>query len=721
MQNPSGWDGGIDAEQRLEAALVQVRSVVGDALAAPMLSLRPEKLGRLFDLHQVGEAMMAALKLAMVARAEVCDVGKATGAATTATWLRNSQRMGKKDSYATVALSRDLDRTITLTARALARGELSFRHAQVIAGAIKDLPKRISLEQRVEAEEYLIAESKRRNPDDVRLLGRHLLRVVAPEEWERRLGKELEDDERTAERSRSLRYAPNGIPGSETVVIKLPVLEMEVLRKLVEALVARDTRPEPDDRPLDQKRGDAFAELVARWAQHQASPSRGRGRDCVTVLIDLHNLMNGVGFGTIDDLNPVRPMPCGCQTPDAKRQAQRKAKRKAKGQSQEEDTKRTKSSEPGQPGSGESGPGESPRGTAGATPASSKPSKQTDDTNGTGEAEPSDNAGVGTNDTAGAASQPGVDEEVVDPDPTDGPGETAPPADPGNPYAAAADRGETTDLHETSGATAADDRGRPGGQRATSSRDGQAGKDKLSPSPFGAHVPLDASSSPGPGGVADRTPGPREPGQHPQPKTTAGTDPEAEREAGTGPGADRETDTGPEDWGPGTQDDAEPEFEQGAAGPEAAMDPHDGCSKCGGGGSARISGLRGQPLSVATVRRMACDANIIPVVLGGHGEVLDVGMADRFFSEAQRRALAVRDGSHCHFPGCQVPERRCVAHHMAAWDDFGPTDLKNGVLLCTSHHTFVHHRGWVVRMGTHGHPEYVPPEWVDVRQQVIRP
>ncbi|GAA2757969.1 hypothetical protein GCM10009872_33290 [Actinopolymorpha rutila] len=123
---------------------------------------------------------------------------------------------------------------------------------------------------------------------------------------------------------------------------------------------------------------------------------------------------------------------------------------------------------------------------------------------------------------------------------------------------------------------------------------------------------------------------------------------------------------------------------------------------------------------MATIRRMACDANIIPVVLGGNGEVLDVGMADRFFTEAQRRALAIRDGSHCHFPSCQVPERRCVAHHMTAWDDFGPTDLANGVLLCKTHHTFVHHRGWQVRMGAHGHPEYIPPEWVDPHQRMCR-
>ncbi len=317
--------GGSGTVARLKAALGMFRAGIDEALSTPTGCLTAPELGELISELTVEESRFAALKLSWVRQAEASDIAKTTGAATTAAWLRNTQRMGKKDSYATVALARDLDRTVTLTARALARGELSFRHAQVIAGAITDLPKWISLEQRVAGEEYLIAESRRRNPDDVRMLGKHLLRVLAPEEWEKRLGKELGDAERAAERSRSLRYVPNGIPGSETVVIKLPVLEMEQLRKIIEALITRDTRPEPDERPLDQKRGDAFADLIAHMAEWEASPNRGRGRDCVTVLIGLQQLMNGVGFGTIDDLNPVRPMPCGCQTTDARRQATRKA------------------------------------------------------------------------------------------------------------------------------------------------------------------------------------------------------------------------------------------------------------------------------------------------------------------------------------------------------------------------------------------------------------
>ncbi|MFD2082349.1 protein of unknown function [Actinopolymorpha cephalotaxi] len=691
--------GGSGTVARLKAAVGMFRAGLDDALATPTTYVDARALGELISELTVEESRFDALKLGWVRQAEACDIGKTTGAATTAAWLRTTQRMGMKDSYATVNLARDLDRTVTLTARAMARGEVSFRHAQVIAAAITDLPKWISLEQRVKAEEYLIDEARRRNPDDVRVLGRALLQYLAPEEWERRLGKELGDEEQAAQCARSLKYVPNGSPGSETVVIKLPVLEMEQLRKIIEMLVAADKRAEPDDRPLDQRRGDAFAELVAAMAEWEASPNRGRGRDCVTVLIHLQQLMAGVGFGTIDDLNPVRPMPCGCQTPDAKRQAQRKARKRASTNdaTAATGTKPSKKAETAQPG-------KNPGGTEAAMPEDAEPSSCGEPSADTKPSENADDTGPDARSGHAVTNHDDAD----DPDVTSGP--TAEPADasePGDHYDAG-DPDVTSDpVQIKSAAGTGDPAAAPTGAETTATAPkGQPDNEK--PPPRQPDPPT---------GVAERIPAPREPGQPPQPNTATGTGPEAE----PGPRWDPEPHTGPEDCDLGADADNDAEPDEGAAVPEAALDPHDGCQNCGGGGSARITGLRGEPLSVATIRRMACDANIIPVVLGGNGEVLDVGMADRFFTEAQRRALAVRDGSHCHFPECLVPERRCIAHHMTAWDDFGPTDLDNGVLLCRTHHTFVHHKGWQVRMGSHGHPEYIPPEWVDPHQNVRRP
>ncbi|HLS26551.1 MAG TPA: DUF222 domain-containing protein [Beutenbergiaceae bacterium] len=99
--------------------------------------------------------------------------------------------------------------------------------------------------------------------------------------------------------------------------------------------------------------------------------------------------------------------------------------------------------------------------------------------------------------------------------------------------------------------------------------------------------------------------------------------------------------------------------------------------------------MTGQVLSPATVRRMACDAGIIPVVLGTEGEILDMGREKRLFTPAQHRALWHRD-KRCTFPGCTIPPQWCAAHHIQHWVDGGPTDLDNAALLCQRHHTYVH-------------------------------
>lgn len=96
-----------------------------------------------------------------------------------------------------------------------------------------------------------------------------------------------------------------------------------------------------------------------------------------------------------------------------------------------------------------------------------------------------------------------------------------------------------------------------------------------------------------------------------------------------------------------------------------------------------------QPLPAAAVRALACDAAIIPAVLGSRSEVLDVGRAARLATPAQRAALALRDRG-CSFPRCDRPPSWCEAHHLREWEDGGPTDLNNLALLCSRHHTVVH-------------------------------
>jgi hypothetical protein len=113
-------------------------------------------------------------------------------------------------------------------------------------------------------------------------------------------------------------------------------------------------------------------------------------------------------------------------------------------------------------------------------------------------------------------------------------------------------------------------------------------------------------------------------------------------------------------------------------------------------------------LAPETVRRLACDAMIIPTVLGSAGEVLDLGQQVRLFTAAQTRRLWLRD-RHCTYPGCDMPGHWADAHHLVHWADGGPTDLSNAALLCERHHTVVHSRryaGRVVQDGAGTHVEW---------------
>jgi hypothetical protein len=109
----------------------------------------------------------------------------------------------------------------------------------------------------------------------------------------------------------------------------------------------------------------------------------------------------------------------------------------------------------------------------------------------------------------------------------------------------------------------------------------------------------------------------------------------------------------------------------------------------------------GELMSPGAVRRLACDAHLIPMVLGGRGEVLDLGRAARLFTPAQRRAVAHRDG-HCTYPGCTRDSSWCDVHHLRWWSRDGPTDVANAALLCERHHTLVHQRDLVGTVDANG-------------------
>lgn len=107
----------------------------------------------------------------------------------------------------------------------------------------------------------------------------------------------------------------------------------------------------------------------------------------------------------------------------------------------------------------------------------------------------------------------------------------------------------------------------------------------------------------------------------------------------------------------------------------------------------------GTPIPGATARRLACEAGILPAVLGGASEVLDLGRATRLASVPQRKALLVR-WCTCGFPGCTIPVHWTKAHHLDPWKPGGCTDIDVLLPLCERHHHVVHEGRWrIERLG----------------------
>ncbi|WP_307794659.1 HNH endonuclease signature motif containing protein, partial [Winogradskya humida] len=129
----------------------------------------------------------------------------------------------------------------------------------------------------------------------------------------------------------------------------------------------------------------------------------------------------------------------------------------------------------------------------------------------------------------------------------------------------------------------------------------------------------------------------------------------------------------------------------------------------------------GVRVSPDTVRRLACDARILPLVLGGQSQILNAGRRRRNATGALRRALHLRDRG-CAFPGCDRPPRWTDAHHVWHWAAGGPTNLDNLVLLCVRHHKVLHdpRAGWQIRLAPDRRPDFIPPPDIDPHQKPCR-
>lgn len=120
---------------------------------------------------------------------------------------------------------------------------------------------------------------------------------------------------------------------------------------------------------------------------------------------------------------------------------------------------------------------------------------------------------------------------------------------------------------------------------------------------------------------------------------------------------------------------------------------------------SKLAAALGRSFGRAALERLACSADITPLLIDGFGQPLALGRSSRLASPHQMKAMWARDGG-CVVPGCG--SRFVQAHHIQEWFAHdGPTDVDEMVLLCERCHHLVHDDGWVV--------EHDPERWGRMR------
>ncbi len=119
----------------------------------------------------------------------------------------------------------------------------------------------------------------------------------------------------------------------------------------------------------------------------------------------------------------------------------------------------------------------------------------------------------------------------------------------------------------------------------------------------------------------------------------------------------------------------------------------------------------GTRISADQARKLACEADLIPAVLGTDSQVLDLGRQTRYFTKAQKLAAGLAYGG-CAFPNCDRPIQWTEMHHITPWSRQGPTDQANGAPFCSRHHHVVHDQHWDIRQDPDGTLWLRPPDGV---------
>ncbi|MGH3369021.1 MAG: DUF222 domain-containing protein [Nocardioidaceae bacterium] len=303
-----------------------VHGFAGAALAAldrvadsPGWAMTPaEQAEALVELTRV-QARVAELRWRVLAAADRNQVGATDGHTSTASWLAAATRQTRTRCHGDLrgALLLD-DPRHTVTRDAFAAGALTEDQTWVILRTVTDLPaEEVSEEQRVRAQEHLVALAAVHDAKTLRILAKRIFEVLAPDQADQREGQALQAEEHRARQQCRFALRDNG-DGTHTGWFKLPTLHAEILTKAVQAFAApRRTNPttspprptdtdtdadaETDGRrvPYPVRLGHAFADLIEHLPVDRL-PQAGGTAATLVITLDLATLLSGLGAASLD-------------------------------------------------------------------------------------------------------------------------------------------------------------------------------------------------------------------------------------------------------------------------------------------------------------------------------------------------------------------------------------------------------------------------------------
>jgi hypothetical protein len=305
-----------DADPALTAALGRFDAALTALTQLSLGAMSDDDVTRALDVSTVALSRVTAVAARAAAEADRRRLGDAVGARHTALWWAGRSRLTRGEAARLVRLGRSLDSSPhEPVGAALASGDIHTDQAAVIVRAVDDLPHDLTDPAvRARARDLLLADAATHDARTLRILGRRILDVVAPEIGETHEQRALEREERAAAAHARFVMVDDG-HGRCHGRFTLPTFHGELLRSHLYALAnprrtpvcagddgvdtTQERAPEPGPVITPELLGQALMEYVERYPA-DVLPDSGATNATVTVTMSLDSLVSGLGVATLD-------------------------------------------------------------------------------------------------------------------------------------------------------------------------------------------------------------------------------------------------------------------------------------------------------------------------------------------------------------------------------------------------------------------------------------